>query len=123
MWEMYQQNQSELQVLMNEEERLVRRMESLKQEILDYSGKRNNLERQVTKEQQDVVKLEGFSFANMVRNWRGNLDEIRDQEKAEAAEKQAAAAQEKAKAAQEKAKAAEKQAQAQEEKAEQTAAK
>ncbi|MDX1807193.1 MAG: hypothetical protein R3267_09230 [Paenisporosarcina sp.] len=85
MWEMYQQNQSELQVLMNEEERLVRRMESLKQEILDYSGKRNNLERQVTKEQQDVAKLEGFSFANMVRNWRGNLDEIRDQEKAEAA--------------------------------------
>ncbi|MDX1772312.1 MAG: hypothetical protein R3328_12345, partial [Planococcaceae bacterium] len=85
MWETYQQKQSELQLLMNEEKRLVRKMESLKQEILDYSTKRNELERQLTKEQLDVEKLEGFSFTNMVRNWRGNLDEIRDQEKAEAA--------------------------------------
>ncbi|MET0787325.1 MAG: hypothetical protein ABWY25_11540 [Paenisporosarcina sp.] len=85
MWELYQQKQSELQLLMTEEKRLVRRMESLKQEILDYSSKRNDLERQLTKEQLDVAKLDGFSFANMVRNWRGNLDEIRDQEKAEAA--------------------------------------
>lgn len=85
MWEIYQQKQSELQLLMNEEKRLVRKMESLKQEILDYSTKRNELERQLTKEQLDVEKLEGFSFTNMVRNWRGNLDEIRDQEKAEAA--------------------------------------
>lgn len=85
MWETYQHKQSELQLLMNEEKRLVRKMESLKQEILDYSTKRNDLERQLTKEQLDVEKLEGFSFANMVRNWRGNLDEIRDKEKAEAA--------------------------------------
>jgi len=85
MWETYQQKQLELQLLMNEEKRLVRKMESLKQEILDYSTKRNELERQLTKEQLDVEKLEGFSFSNMVRNWRGNLDEIRDQEKAEAA--------------------------------------
>lgn len=85
MRETYQQKQSELQLLMNEEKRLVRKMESLKQEILDYSAKRNELERQLTKEQLDVEKLEGFSFTNMVRNWRGNLDEIRDQEKAEAA--------------------------------------
>lgn len=85
MWETYQQKQSELQLLMNEEKRLVRKMESLKQEILDYSTKRNELERQLTKEQLDVEKLDGFSFTNMVRNWRGNLDEIRDQEKAEAA--------------------------------------
>jgi chromosome segregation ATPase len=82
MWETYQQNQSELQLLMNEEKRLVRKMESLKQEILDYSSKRNELERQLTKEQQDVTKLDGFSFANMVKNWRGNLDEIRRQEAA-----------------------------------------
>ncbi|MBU0906509.1 MAG: hypothetical protein KKF57_15055 [Firmicutes bacterium] len=85
MWETYLQKQSELQLLMNEEKRLVRKMESLKQEILDYSTKRNELERQLTKEQLDVEKLEGFSFTNMVRNWRGNLEEIRDQEKAEAA--------------------------------------
>ena len=85
MWEKYQQKQSELQLLMNEEKRLVRKMESLKQEILDYSTKRNELERQLTKEQLDVEKLDGFSFTNMVRNWRGNLDEIRDKEKAEAA--------------------------------------
>lgn len=85
MWETYQQKQSELQLLMNEEKRLVRKMESLKQEILDYSTKRNELERQLSKEQLDVEKLEGFSFTNMVRNWRGNLDEIRDQEKAEVA--------------------------------------
>lgn len=85
MWETYQQKQSELQLLMNEEKRLVRKMESLKQEILDYSTKRNELERQLTKEQLDVEKLDGFSFTNMVRNWRGNLDEIRDKEKAEAA--------------------------------------
>lgn len=85
MWETYQQKQSELQLLMNEEKRLVRKMESLKQEILDYSTKRNELERQLTKEQLDIEKLDGFSFTNMVRNWRGNLDEIRDKEKAEAA--------------------------------------
>ncbi len=85
MWETYQQKQSDLQLLMNEEKRLVRKMESLKQEILDYSTKRNELERKLTKEQLDVEKLEGFSFTNMVRNWRGNLDEIRYQEKAEAA--------------------------------------
>lgn len=85
MWLIYQQKQSELQLLMNEEKRLVRKMESLKQEILDYSTKRNELEKQLTKEQLDVEKLDGFSFTNMVRNWRGNLDEIRDQEKAEAA--------------------------------------
>src|SRR5690606_26719783 len=44
------------------------------------------LRAQLTKEQQDIVKLGKFSFSNLINNWTGKWDEKMEKEMAEAAE-------------------------------------
>lgn len=85
MWSTLQQRQSELQLLMNEQERLQKKLASLQTDVLEHTHKRNELERNLTKEQRDVAKLDEFSFSNMMRKWKGTQEDVRDQEMAEAA--------------------------------------
>lgn len=85
MWPTFQERQSNLQSIKNERERLQRKLASELTDSADQSRKRDELERQLMKEQSDVEKLDGFSFSNMVRKWKCTLEEIRDQEQAEAA--------------------------------------
>jgi hypothetical protein len=85
MWSTLQQRQSELQLLMNEQERLQKKLASLQTDVLEHTHKRNELERKLTKEQRDVAKLDEFSFSNMMRKWKGTQEDVRDQEMAEAA--------------------------------------
>lgn len=85
MWSTFQQRQSELQLLINEQERLQKKLASLQTEILEHTHKRNELESKLTKEQRDVAKLDEFSFSNMMRKWKGTQEDVRDQEMAEAA--------------------------------------
>ena len=85
MWSDFQERQAKLQSLIHEQERLQRKLASVNTDILEYTKKRDDLERLLTKEQRDVAKLDEFSFANMVRKWKGMQEEVRDREKAEAA--------------------------------------
>ena len=85
MWSTFQQRQSALQLVINEQERLLRKQDSFQADIEKQRNKRDELESELTKEQLDVTKLDGFSFSNMVRKWKGTQEEIRDQEQAEAA--------------------------------------
>ena len=85
MWSTFQIRQSELQVLINEQKRLKSKLASLQTDVLEQAHKRNELERTLSKEQQDVMKLDGFSFSTIVRKWNGTLEDIRDKEIAEAA--------------------------------------
>lgn len=85
MWEIFQERQSEIQLLINEQERIQRKRASLQTKILEQTQKRNKLERDLTKEQRDVEKLDEFSFSNMVRKWKGTQEDARDLELAESA--------------------------------------
>jgi len=85
MWSLFQERQSEIKQLMNEQKRLQSKLASTQTNELEQTHKRNELERMLTKEQQDVIKLDGFSFSNLVRKWKGTQEEARDREVAEAA--------------------------------------
>ncbi|MGE6489628.1 hypothetical protein [Paenisporosarcina sp. NPDC076898] len=85
MWSTLQQRQSVLQLLMNEQERLQKKLASLQTDVLEHTHKRNEFEKKLTKEQRDVAKLDEFSFSNMMRKWKGTQEDVRDQEMAEAA--------------------------------------
>jgi len=85
MWSTFQEKQSSLQSIKNERERLQRKLISEQKDRIEHAHKRDELEQQLTKEQRDVKKLDGFSFSNLVKKWRGTLEKIRDQEQAEAA--------------------------------------
>ena len=85
MWSTFQVRQSDIQLLINEEKRLKGKLASLQTDLLEQAHKRNELERTVTKEQQDVMKMDGFSFSNIMRKWNGTIEDIRDKEIAEAA--------------------------------------
>jgi len=85
MWSIFQERQSNLQSIKNERERLQRKLASELKDSAEQAHKRDELERKLTKEQRDVEKLDSFSFSNMMRKWKGTLEEIRDQELAEAA--------------------------------------
>jgi len=85
MWSTFQQRQSELQLVINEQERLLRKQRSLETDIVNQRQERDELKSELTQEQMDVSKLDGFSFSNMVLKWKGTREEIRDKEEAEAA--------------------------------------
>lgn len=85
MWSTFQEQQSQIQLLINEQERLLRKQNTLTTDILTQTHKRDELKTLLTQEQLDVEKLDGFSFSNMMRNWKGTLEEVRDFEEAEAA--------------------------------------
>ena len=76
MWSDFQERQAKLQSLIHEQERLQRKLASVNTDILEYTKKRDDLERLLTKEQRDVVKLDEFSFANMVSKKESILDRL-----------------------------------------------
>lgn len=66
--------------------RLMKRLEQTEEKLLVMKRKRDQLHRQLTKEQQDVVKLGKFSFMNKISEWTGTWDEKMKKEIEEAAE-------------------------------------
>jgi len=77
--------QHELITLVNEREKLKRKLASFKQQWLEADEKVQKLQKQLTKEQHDVRKLDQFSFSNFVNKWKGTMNEIRRKEIEEAA--------------------------------------
>lgn len=66
--------------------RLLKRLEQTSEKLLAMKKTRDQLHRQLTKEQQDVVKLGKFSFANKISEWTGTWDEKMKKEIEEAAQ-------------------------------------
>ena len=78
--------QNSLQEKRVNQRRLTKRLEQTSEKLLTMKQKRDQLHRQLTKEQQDVVKLGKFSFANKISEWTGRWDEKVKKEMEEAAE-------------------------------------
>lgn len=68
------ERQMELTMLRNERNRVKRRLEGAETQYKEAVRLRDRLHRQLSKEQQDVVKLGKFSFANKVKEWTGKWD-------------------------------------------------
>ena len=66
--------------------RIKRRLDGAEVQLKGAIVLRDELHKQLTKEQQDVVKLGKFSFANKIKEWTGKWDEQMEKEIAEAAE-------------------------------------
>ncbi|ARF17374.1 hypothetical protein [Sporosarcina ureae] len=81
-----QERQNRLQEKRVNQRRLKKRLEQTSEKLLTMKQKRDQLHRQLTKEQQDVVKLGKFSFANKISEWTGRWDEKMKKEIEEAAE-------------------------------------
>ncbi|MFJ5768687.1 hypothetical protein [Psychrobacillus sp. NPDC093180] len=86
MWQHLQEKQAQLIVKKNERNRLQRKLASLQTQWLELEAVRNDLEKELNKEQKDVRNLEKFSLSNLVSQWKGTMDEKRKKEIAEAAE-------------------------------------
>lgn len=86
MWQHLQEKQAQLIIKKNERDRLQRKQASLQTQWLELETVRNELEEKRSKEQKDVLKLEKFSFSNLVSQWNGTMNEKRKKEIAEAAE-------------------------------------
>jgi len=69
------ERQMELTMLRNERNRVKRRLEGAEAQYKDAVRLRDRLHHQLSKEQQDVVKLGKFSFANKIKEWTGKWDE------------------------------------------------
>lgn len=81
-----QGRQMDLLTKITERDRILRRYERKKVELNEAKHKRDRLEEQLTKEQQDVVKLGKFSFMNKIREFTGKLDILLEKEIQEAVE-------------------------------------
>lgn len=66
--------------------RITRRLDGAEVELKEAIALRDEFHKQLTKEQQDVVKLGKFSFMNKIKEWTGKWDEQMEKEIAEAAE-------------------------------------
>ncbi|PID03284.1 hypothetical protein CSV67_04600 [Sporosarcina sp. P2] len=66
-----QKQQNILQEKRVNQRRLMKRLEQTNEKLLTTKQKRDQLHSQLTKEQQDVVKLGKFSFANKISEWTG----------------------------------------------------
>lgn len=86
MRERLRTRQMQLTTLRNERNRLKRRLEGAETQLKEAHQLRNELEKQLTKEQQDVIRLGKFSFLNKVKEWTGKWDEEMEKEIAEVAE-------------------------------------
>src|SRR5690606_26921061 len=84
MKQQLQERQMELTMKINERNRIKRRLESAEQQLKEATATRDRLRAQLTKEQQDIVKLGKFSFSNLINNWTGKWDEKMEKEMAEA---------------------------------------
>lgn len=80
------ERQMELTMLRNERNRVKRRLEGAETQYKEAVQLRDRLHRQLSKEQQDVVKLGKFSFANKIKEWTGKWDEQMEKEINEVAE-------------------------------------
>ncbi|AOV06426.1 hypothetical protein [Sporosarcina ureilytica] len=78
--------QIELSMIRNERNRVKRRLEGAEVNLREAREIRNRLHKQLTKEQQDVVKLGKFSIMNKINEWTGKWDEQMEKEMAEVAE-------------------------------------
>lgn len=74
------ERQMELTMRRNERNRVSRRLEGAEVHYKEAVRLRENLHRQLTKEQQDVIKLGKFSFANKLKEWTGKWDEQMEKE-------------------------------------------
>lgn len=81
-----QERQMELTLRRNERNRIRRRLEGTEAQYKEAERLRDSLHRQLTKEQQDVIKLGKFSFANKIKEWTGKWDEQMEREINEVAE-------------------------------------
>lgn len=70
----------------NERNRVVRRLDSAESQLKEAIRLRDRLQRQLSKEQQDVIKLGKFSFANKIKEWSGKWDAQMEKEINEVAE-------------------------------------
>lgn len=80
------ERQMELTMKKNERNRVKRRLDGVVTQLQEARTKRDRLHKQLTKEQQDIVKLGKFSFMNKINEWTGKWDEQMEKEIAEAAE-------------------------------------
>ena len=80
------ERQMELTMLRNERNRMKRRLEGAESQYKEAVRLRDRLHKQLSKEQQDVVKLGKFSFANKIKEWTGKWDEQMEKEINEVAE-------------------------------------
>ncbi|WOV84177.1 hypothetical protein PGH26_15125 [Sporosarcina jeotgali] len=85
MKEMMQQRQMALTLLKNESNRISRRLKDAEERLQKATAERNRLELQLTKEQQDVMKLGKFSFLNKFKELTGSWDQQMEKEISEAA--------------------------------------
>ncbi|SER79565.1 hypothetical protein [Psychrobacillus sp. OK032] len=86
MWQHLQEKQAQLIMRKNERDRLQRKQASLQTQWMELEVVRIDLEEKRSKEQKDVLKLDKFSFSNLVSQWNGTMNEKRKKEIAEAAE-------------------------------------
>ncbi|MFJ7935330.1 hypothetical protein [Sporosarcina sp. NPDC096371] len=80
------ERQMDLTMKRTEYNRIKRRLDGAEAQLKEAIVLRDELHQQLTKEQQDVVKLGKFSFMNKVKEWTGKWDEQMGKEIAEAAE-------------------------------------
>ena len=80
------ERQMELTMLRNERNRLKRRLDGAEAQYKEAIRLRDRLHQQLSKEQQDVVKLGKFSFLNKIKEWTGKWDEQMEKEINEVAE-------------------------------------
>ena len=78
--------QMELRMKRTERNRVRRRLDGTEAQLKEACLLRDSLQKQLTKEQLDVVKLGKFSFMNKINEWTGKWDEKMTKEIAEAAE-------------------------------------
>lgn len=78
--------QTELRMRMTERDRMKKRYGAKEAERGEARRNHDRLKARLTKEQQDVLKLGQFSFANKFRQLTGKMDEIMEKELNEAAE-------------------------------------
>lgn len=85
MNETMQERQMALTLVKNESNRIGRRLAETEKRLQEAVRERDHLERQLTKEQQDVMRLGKFSFMNKLKEWTGSWDQQMEKEIAEAA--------------------------------------
>lgn len=85
MREQLLERQNKLLATIHERDRLNRQLASFKEQWLETDEKVQQLQKQLTKEQLDVRRLDQFSMANLVNKWKGTMNEIRRKEIEEAA--------------------------------------
>lgn len=80
------ERQMKLTMTRVERNRVKRRLDGAEEQLREAKSLRDRLHTELTKEQQDVVKLGRFSFMNKISEWTGTWDEKMEKEIAEAAE-------------------------------------